>query len=562
MTTITMFLTIAICALIVLLFLYFQIRPTAKTAATAPSILTSIGIFGTFLGIAIGLMHFDPDDVITSVPVFLGGIKLAFWSSVVGIFTALLHRVRFSIRPLETDMASEAESDSSALESLNRMKRSLTSLEGTMDSVGGIVDSGFQSVGTSLEDLSKTSRKRADEPSLQDLIDQMSLFSDKMQAGLQSMSDALLERFDSVGVGVREQSRMLGEELKLDGNILKSLINLKEEVSRNSQDEQNAVKTEMQRLLNEMIEDAKAEEEHSESLLEAMTDLNKQIVEGSEISRKAPMQKLEHLFGELNRSASRSMSELSDVAENLIDQAKWQNSTIAEDLIAANDSSTKSMLAMLKEILGATEDSNSKITTELAKLRTDVAANVRATTTQSKALVEQLHAMTESYKASLISTTAELKAQISKDMKSSYGLIDKYTQNVAEITSSNQTESMERLEAIANIMQGVVTSATDMTGLLHENTAGMNRMQDAFSGTSEGSLGRLLINMNENVVAQLASLETALEAEGSLGELMKDLNAETSKSLRSLEKSFESSIYEVKRIPKEIVKSLQKADKG
>ena len=68
--------------------------------------------------------------------------------------------------------------------------------------------------------------------------------------------------------------------------------------------------------------------------------------------------------------------------------------------------------------------------------------------------------------------------------------------------------------------------------------------------------------MNENVVAQLASLETALEAEGSLGELMKDLNAETSKSLRSLEKSFESSIYEVKRIPKEIVKSLQKADKG
>jgi len=261
MTTITMFLTIAICALIVLLFLYFLLKPTPKTTVTAPSILTSIGIFGTFLGIAIGLMHFDPDDVITSVPVFLSGIKLAFWSSVVGILTALIHRVRFSIRPLETDMASEAESDSSALESLNRMKRSLASLEGTMDNVGGIVDSGFQSVGSSLEDLSKASMKRADEPSLQDLIDQMNLFSDKIQAGLQSMSDALMERFDSVGMGVREQARMLGEELKVDGNILKSLMNLKEEMSRNSQNEQNAVKTEMQRLLNEMIEDAKAEEE-------------------------------------------------------------------------------------------------------------------------------------------------------------------------------------------------------------------------------------------------------------------------------------------------------------
>ena len=87
-------------------------------------------------------------------------------------------------------------------------------------------------------------------------------------------------------------------------------------------------------------------------------------------------------------------------------------------------------------------------------------------------------------------------------------------------------------------------------------------MQEAFIGTSEGSLGRLLLNMNENLIAQLVSLENALEAQGSLGVLMQDLNTETSKSLRSLEKTFESSIFEVKRIPKEIVKSLQKLDKN
>ncbi len=516
MTTITMLLTVVICALIVLLFLYFLVKPTKKTVVSAPSILTSIGIFGTFLGIAIGLLHFDSNDVISSVPVFLSGIKLAFWSSVVGIFTALLYRVRFSIRPFEKEMESEAESDLSALESLHRMKHSLASIESTMGNVGGIVDTGFQSV---------------------------------------------VERFDNVGMGVKEQARVLGEELKIDANILTTLMKLKEGMANNSQNEQNAVKSQIQRVLDELIEDAKAEEQHAESLLEAMSDLNNQIVEGSEITRRAPIQKLENLFGELNRSTTRSFNELSDVAQNIVDQAKWQNSKMAEDLIAANDSSTRSMLAMLKEILSATEDSNSKITTELGKLRTDVAANVRATTNQSKALVEQLHAMTESYKASLISTTTELKAQISKDMKASYGLIDNYTQKVAEITSNNQLESIERLEGIANIMQSVVSSATDMTGFLHNNTAVMNQMQEAFVGTSEGSLGRLLLNMNENVIAQLGSLESALEAQGSLGVLMQDLNKDTSKSLRSLEKSFESSIYEVKRIPKEIVKNLQKLDK-
>ena len=486
MTTITMLLTIAICSLIVVLFIYFLIKPTSKTVSNAPSILTSIGIFGTFLGIAIGLMNFDPDDVIASVPTFLGGIKLAFWSSVVGILTALIHRVRFTIHPLDKDedMASVAESDLDALDSLKQTRHSLTSLEGTMGHIGGIFESSLQSVDASLENLSNTSRDRATEPSMKELITQINTIGDKLQTGIQSISDVLVERFDNVGIGVKEQARMLSEELAVDEDILKLLGDFKAEIARNSQNGQNVVKAQMEKLLDELVEDAKAEEQHSESMIDAVSDLNKQIVEGAEVSRRAPIRKLEYLFGELSRSNAEAINELSDVAQNLIDQAKWQNKTIAEELIAANDASTRSMLAMLKEILGATEDSHHKITDELAKLRTDVAANVKATTNLSKALVEQLHAMTESYKASLISTTTELKTQISKDMKASYHLIDNYTQNVAEITSSNQMESMERLEAIANIMQNVVTSATDMTSLLHDNTTVMNRMQDAFVSTN------------------------------------------------------------------------------
>lgn len=561
MTTITMFLTITLCILIFLLFIFFLVKPTSRTIATAPSILTSIGIFGTFLGIAIGLMGFNPDDVMSSVPTFLGGIKLAFWSSVVGIFTALILRVRFSIYPLEEDLLPEEDLDESAVESLNRMRQSLTTLEHSMDTVAGTLGEGFEAVGTSLEDLRDVSRNRAEEPTRAELISQLDTLGDKVQTALQSVSDTVAGHFSDVGSSITEQARMLGEQLKDDGSILALLKEFKDEMARNSLTERDAVTAQMQKLLDEMVQDAKVEGERSESLVEAVSDLNKQIVEGSEITRKAPLQKLEQLFGELSRSNARAIGDISDMTQNLVDQAKWQNESIAENLISANDASTKSMLAMLKDIMVVTEDSNSKISSELAKLRTDVAANVRATTEQSKALVEQLHAMTESYKASLIATTAELKAQISKDMKASYGLIDKYTQNVAEMVSGNQVESIERLEAIANIMQGVVTSATDMSTLLHDNTATMNHIQEAFAGTNEGSLGRVLLNMNENVISQLASLQNAFEAQGPLAVLMKDLNTETLKSLRSLEKTLESSIFETQRIPKEIVKSLQKANK-
>ena len=54
------------------------------------------------------------------------------------------------------------------------------------------------------------------------------------------------------------------------------------------------------------------------------------------------------------------------------------------------------------------------------------------TTKQTDSLLEQLRAMTDSYKATIISTTSELKAQIAKDMKTSYQLIDQYTKNIGE----------------------------------------------------------------------------------------------------------------------------------
>ena len=56
---------------------------------TAASILTIIGVFGTFLGIYIGLQGFDIGNIEASIPDLLGALKLAFLTSLVGIGSAL-----------------------------------------------------------------------------------------------------------------------------------------------------------------------------------------------------------------------------------------------------------------------------------------------------------------------------------------------------------------------------------------------------------------------------------------------------------------------------------------
>ena len=63
-------------------------------SSNAPTILTSFGIFFTFLGILIALSNFDVKDVNGSVPRLLDGLRLAFLSSVVGLRIKMIVMVR------------------------------------------------------------------------------------------------------------------------------------------------------------------------------------------------------------------------------------------------------------------------------------------------------------------------------------------------------------------------------------------------------------------------------------------------------------------------------------
>lgn len=53
------------------------------------SLIISLGILGTFVGIFIGLMGFNTHDLLSSVPMLLDGLKTAFYTSIVGMGSAI-----------------------------------------------------------------------------------------------------------------------------------------------------------------------------------------------------------------------------------------------------------------------------------------------------------------------------------------------------------------------------------------------------------------------------------------------------------------------------------------
>ena len=77
----------------------------------APTLLTTVGVLGTFTGIFFGLLDFDVANIDDSVPQLLGGLKIAFVTSIFGMAAMIVLRFIQAIVPLtstgETEVTPE-----------------------------------------------------------------------------------------------------------------------------------------------------------------------------------------------------------------------------------------------------------------------------------------------------------------------------------------------------------------------------------------------------------------------------------------------------------------------
>jgi ABC-type transporter Mla subunit MlaD len=100
----------------------------------APTLLASLGILGTFAGIIIGLIAFDPTAIDNSIADLLGGLQTGFLTSLYGIFLSITYKVIESLMPdlseLDADNLEAPQSDRDILlkqqEFLQKIAQSLT----------------------------------------------------------------------------------------------------------------------------------------------------------------------------------------------------------------------------------------------------------------------------------------------------------------------------------------------------------------------------------------------------------------------------------------------------
>ena len=115
-----------ILAIVVLLSPFILKRKFGKGHIASLSI--TIGIFGTFFGVFIGLLNFNPEDITASIPKLINGLQTAFVTSIAGLLANLILRINPSIYGFKGEVTGKKSDDivEQMVESLNRVANSIS----------------------------------------------------------------------------------------------------------------------------------------------------------------------------------------------------------------------------------------------------------------------------------------------------------------------------------------------------------------------------------------------------------------------------------------------------
>jgi gas vesicle protein len=191
---------------ITVICVYMHLRYSSRIDALGPTLLTTLGIFGCFFGVAIGLQDFDTKNIQGSVPELINGIKTAFWASVWGIGAALTLKVRSLLYGVPV-----SQGDAHGGATIDDLASLLSQLK---QSISGQDDSTL---------LSQTKLHRQDgNDRLDRLIGSFERFAEKMaEANSKALIKALEEVIRDFNTKLNEQ---FGENFKQLNNAVKELV--------------------------------------------------------------------------------------------------------------------------------------------------------------------------------------------------------------------------------------------------------------------------------------------------------------------------------------------------
>lgn len=496
-----------------------------------PSVISTLGVLGTFLGITIGLVFFDTSDLDASIPLLLSGLKTAFFTSLAGIIGSLvLSRIVNKV----LDDSDKGVSDINHAASIisQAVKDMSTANVNTMNALlqqskeQALMLSAIREDGIELMEVIKKSSNTQ----LVDILDEvktniqsqgqvidstLSNIKDCMNKQLESLVDTIsATEKDVANVAFLTQSSNLQLEYvnsKLNSistdvsslqNINESINGIKEDVRTIAQDSANInVINENMAIALEALGNLDASEQHVSEEIEKLSGAMQTKI--SEISSllKAQFAELSEYINKINTQIAKDILTATNSLNDTVIPIRDAVNLISHD--SANISTINENVATALEALGNLDASEQHVSEEIEKLGTrmtsDISSIVIKMTDTDKMLTTKFADFTTLLERNDIQALTEYMKSFAVDFQSQMNML------INKLVQDNFTELNKSVKALNNWQQ---ENKSMVEGLIRQ----YQNMEESFEETSE-----TLSNVERKTQQLVAD-------DGKLGNIVESLN--------------------------------------
>lgn len=507
----------------------------AEYVSYTPALLTSLGIFGTFAGIVVGLMAFNVNDIDGSIQGLLNGLKTAFFTSLLGIILSIIFKVIQTSGIISPPDSAETTASASPEDILAAITSQKSSVESLVAAIGGDGDGSILSqmklLRGDINDNQKLALKSQQEAAeklnviSEELVSQKQAFnefSDKLWIKMQDFADMLSKSATETVIEALKQvitdfnnnlTEQFGENFKQLNEAVKELVTWQENYKI-----QIAEMTDQYKLGVESISATEASvakiSSESKVIPESMTNL------------KEVMEVNQHQLGELERHLD-AFKDIRDRAVDAVPEIRKQIDetvqTIAasvetasshyKELLTESDKYIQSHISSSNELLDKfvsnTKEGVDTIGEKLATSAADVSKVISEGATGFSESVHQTNSSLQTTATHVTSQTEVIKEHL-KDT------VDDLNSHVRDMVHNLKSDSEALAVTLKDANKALVT---DTTSARETVTQSIEAMQKRL----ESSLDDVSASQTQHMQRMFSNLDAGLQDQvGKTGEAVQE----------------------------------------
>lgn len=502
-----------------------------------PTLLTTMGIFGTFLGIVLGLLDFNQNDIEASIPPLLEGLKTAFITSLAGILFSLIFKTLSTFSFLKPKFLEDSITHATPEAILGAMQAQVVEIKALKDAMVGNEESTlFGQLKILRGDINdnakfslKNSREHADKQQ-----QNFEIFSEKLWLKLQDFADTLsksateqvIEALKQVIVDFNHNlTEQFGENFKHLNEAVHKLVEWQENYKLQLE--------QMQQQYSHGVESITATEASV-----AHISAQSQIIPKSMNDLKNVMEVNQHQLAELERHLE-AFKDMRDKAVEAVPQIQQQVQATVNDISAAvltasehykkllseSDEYIKAHVHTSNDLLAkfATEtekgithvgerlkESSERISKDVEVAANEFTDNTSRTNEALQTSSDYLQAQTDIIKQHLQDAVSDLNS-VMRDM------IEKMVVDAKEMTSTMRDANQNLVSDTTQIRDSVINSAEKLQLRLNEvideaATQQINQAKRTFDAMEEQVKQQVGLTA-EAVDSQLKLIDSAMQQE-------------------------------------------------